>query len=475
MVSLETGERLADLLKRWRWDPVAFIEDCGLGTVYEPQRRIAEAVARHRLTLVCTGNMVGKDWIAARLVLWYWITHPPCTVITTGPRVEQLQEILWAEIRQAYHSSKIPLGGRLLPRAMRLHHGDRWKVLGTVSNDVAKLSGFHNEHVMVVIDEATGVGQAEFEAFLSLAPSPHDRILVLFNPTTRNCYAYHLWCNAIAERLTIPSTASPNFDGRPPSQYVHGLATPEWVDEIRQIYGEDSNYYRVHVRGVWPLSDHDETIPVDWLDAALQREPPPLPQPGDPHWTPRYMGVDLAEGVGGDASVIVVRDENAVLDIWRSRRSRASQVIEVANELADRYGVPDDRIFIDIVSSYEVYRYWRDQGRAVMPFQGGERAWDSRRFVNRRTESYWRFRDRLRPEHPHPFSMGGLPHDVKSMLRAELMALRHTVQSDRRIALERKSAIKHKLGRSPDIADALAMTFSHPMRARISFRRMRGL
>lgn len=461
-----------DLITRWRNDPLAFISDCGLGTPFPAQQRIAHAVRDHRVVLVASGNMVGKDWIAARLVLWYWITHPPSTVITTAPRLEQLQEILWAELRGAYMSSRVPLGGRLLPRAMRLSAGEHWKVLGTVSNDVTKLSGYHNRHVMVVIDEATGVEQAEFEAFLSLAPSPHDRILALFNPTRRDCYVYRLWCSGAAECITIPSTDSPNFDGRPPERYIHGLATPEWADEIARIYGRQSNYYLSHVLGLWPLAESDETIPVEWLDAAMTRPPEYSPDTQPPGEV--YMGVDLGEGVGADNSVIVVRNETGVLAVWRSRRARATQVIEKAEELADEYRVPDANIYIDVVSSHDVWRYWRDRGRMIRGYNGGERAHDGRRFANRRTESYWRLRERLAPDAPRPFGFGAMDYEDRHLLRAELAALRHEVLSDRRIALQPKRKLRRLLGRSPDLADALAMTFSHPLHATYRTRRARS-
>jgi hypothetical protein len=79
-------------------------------------------------------------------------------------------------------------------------------------------------------------------------------------------------------------------------------------------------------------------------------------------------------------------------------------------------------------------------------FKGGEKARQEKRFANRVTESWWMVREWVQ-------AGGKLPNDPA--LIGQLTSRRYSIQSDKRLVLESKD----KMSKSPDEADALAMTF----------------
>ena len=97
-----------------------------------------------------------------------------------------------------------------------------------------------------------------------------------------------------------------------------------------------------------------------------------------------------------------------------------------------------------------------------MRFNGSEasvgRAKDGsgRIFENRRAEAYWRLREALNPDQPGG-SIVELPDSAE--LRAELTSVTY-IPDIVKIQVEPKVKVKSRLGRSPDLADAVVMAFA---------------
>jgi hypothetical protein len=93
-------------------------------------------------------------------------------------------------------------------------------------------------------------------------------------------------------------------------------------------------------------------------------------------------------------------------------------------------------------------------GAHVRRFSAGEQAHDPKRFANKRSELWWevgRERSRLKT-----WDLGVVDDDVI----AELTCPRYRLEgSHGRVQVESKDEIRKRLGRSPDIADALLMAF----------------
>ena len=83
------------------------------GEPYSKQEDVLRGVAESRRTSVVGCNGSGKDWAAARAVLWWLHTRSPSKAVVTGPTSRQVDHIVWNEIRHAYAGSAGRLKGRM--------------------------------------------------------------------------------------------------------------------------------------------------------------------------------------------------------------------------------------------------------------------------------------------------------------------------------------------------------------------------
>jgi hypothetical protein len=81
----------------------------------------------------------------------------------------------------------------------------------------------------------------------------------------------------------------------------------DFIDQVRNTYGELSNQFRVRVLGEFPLSDEDTIIPRELMELALTRDVQPLQV--KPIW-----GLDVARSLTGDKSALAKRQGNVLLE-----------------------------------------------------------------------------------------------------------------------------------------------------------------
>ena len=147
---------MKSLLASWIDDPVRFSIDCFGEEPDHLQRPIFEAVAEHDRIAVRSGNGPGKTWTAAKLGLWFFVTRPKSIVVTTAPTWQQVQRILWKEIRA--NISKAPILKPFLylpPRDAEVlmikrdgSYGDDWAMIGRASDRKENMLGFHAPYLM---------------------------------------------------------------------------------------------------------------------------------------------------------------------------------------------------------------------------------------------------------------------------------------------------------------------------------------
>ena len=166
----------------------------GLGNCgyWARQLEICESVSCYPVTLVPTGNAVGKSFLAAGLLHWFLFTRPGSLVVATAPTQVQLEEVLWKEVERAYLGARIPLGGRLLRSPLKVDLGGGWQALAYSTTKVERFSGHHATDLFAILDEASGVADEIYEAISSLNPS---RELLMGNPL-RPSGAFYDRCHA---------------------------------------------------------------------------------------------------------------------------------------------------------------------------------------------------------------------------------------------------------------------------------------
>ena len=170
---------------------------------------------------------------------------------------------------------------------------------------------------------------------------------------------------------------------------------------------------------------------------------------------PVVLGVDVAR-FGDDKSIIYARQGLATLEITKKHGIDLFQFSEVLMHKMTEH--KPDATFIDSVGlGAGVVDMCRHKNYDVTGINVGSKPSNEGQFVNKRAEVWWRMREWLE-------AGGAIPEDPE--LRLELVTPLYSYDSANRIKLEKKEDMKARRESSPDIADALALTFAQPVAKR---------
>ena len=131
-----------------------------------------------------------------------------------------------------------------------------------------------------------------------------------------------------------------------------------------------------------------------------------------------------------------------------------------AAELVQRFGIKPNRVVYDRSGLGEGFgAMLRNAGiTGAIGFLGGSEArGHQKKFENLKSASAWQLRTRLNPaQTADPFA---IPPELAAQLRPELQAYTYETTGKDKNQLTDKKTITARLGRSPDLADALIMSF----------------
>ena len=433
-------------------DPAGFLRDVLRCEPWEMQVTMAESVRDHPRVSVVSCNSLGKDWLAARVALW-WTFARRGYVILTGPTERQVRYILMKQVRAAFAAAP-ELPGELY--ALELRVSEDSGILAFTSDNADRLTGFHHPRLLIIITEGQGVEDAAYEAAQACCTSPANRLLVCGNPT-RPTGAFVRAADSDAwHTLTIPASAHPNvISGR---EEIPGAVSREWVQMMREEYGEGSSIYRSRVLAQFPTESLEGLLNRAWIRAAFERhEDKEFTKVAALH--PLLLALDIAR-FGPDSSVLAVVRGPIVQQLitWRgaSITDSVDKVIGHAERLMDcRSARP--RIVVDEPGmGGGAIDILRAKGWPVTAFNGAAKARDARRFLNQRAESHWKLRELLENNRV------ALPRD--SALEEEGLAVEWqlTVASGT-VQMLSKDTMRATLGRSPDRLDAVVMGLGYAM------------
>src|SRR6185369_8574327 len=249
-------------------DPVGFITDILDEQPWTIQTEIAEAVRDYPYTAVpsCFGS--GKDWIAARLVAW-WVSTGGIAV-TTADTFRQVRDILWRELRKAHVRGGLP--GNIPAVECR------WEIVGSDAFAIGikpedynpeGLQGIHGRRVLVVLDEANGIGSDLWDAAKGLVVNEDSRILAIGNPHEPQG-AFHEACRSKTWHVIhISVFDTPNFTGEPvPEKAQAELVSPFWLEQRRAEGLEGTPWWQAKVLGQFPDTASNAVIPLAWVEQA---------------------------------------------------------------------------------------------------------------------------------------------------------------------------------------------------------------
>jgi len=393
-----------------------------------------------------SGHGIGKSALTAWLIRWIMDTRPFSKGIVTANTAEQLRTKTWAELAKWHHMGvtkhwyHLNSGGGSM-NMYHLDHRETWRVDAQTCREENSeaFAGLHAAQAtpFYIFDEASAVPDKIFEVREGGLTDGEPMTFDFGNPT-RNTGRFfenmqgrfrHRYLRRHIDSRDVKITNKRLFQG--------------WIDD----YGIDSDFVKVRVLGQFPSAGELQLIPSADVRECINLEV--VVQPHDP----MIMGVDVAR-FGGDQSVIYLRQgrdaESQGVHKFRGMDTMqlAAKVVEIARDKSP------DTVLIDGggVGGGVVDRC-RQLGLDVVEINFGSKATQPG-YANMRAQMWGNLRDAIKEGIR-------LPDDPD--LVSDLTGLQYGYTLRNELKLERKEDAKKRGLPSPDIADALALTYAIPV------------
>ncbi|MFZ8932375.1 MAG: terminase [Bacteriovoracaceae bacterium] len=393
-----------------------------------------------------SGHGIGKSALTSWIIKFIMDTRPFSKGVVTANTSDQLKTKTWAELGKwhsisltkeffKYSASKGNLS------LVSTQHPETWRCDGLTCKEEnsESFAGLHAATAtpFYIFDEASAVPEKIFEVAQG-GLTDGEPMWFLFGNPTRNTGYFRQCFGRLKHRWTTKQIDSRDVDG------TNHKLFKTWVDD----YGEDSDFVRVRVRGLFPRAAVLQLIPSDLVDASMGRH-----LPKDKYaFAPKALGVDVA-WYGDDRNCIWLRQGLYAKLLWQGREVDSIDLAGLIATYEDQYRT--NATFIDAGMGNGVIDHLRRLGRnPVAVYFGGKSI--KPKYNNKRAEMWG--------EMLEWFKLG--PSIPKSAdIFEDITAPEYHMTLNGKIQLERKEEMKKRGLPSPDLADGLALTFAQPLAA----------
>lgn len=437
--------------------PVEFVEDIIGATPDSDQAAILRSVKENQMTSVRSGHGIGKSAVEAWAIIWFIMTRPFPKIPCTAPTQHQLFDILWAEVSKWTRNNKA-LQNELIWTKEKLYikgYPEEWFAVARTASKPDALQGFHADDVLYIIDEASGVDDKIFEPVLGSLSTKGAKLLMCGNPTQLSGFFYDSHNKNRASYKTF------HIDGRNSSR-----VSQEFVKTIIDMYGENSDVFRVRVAGEFPLAEDDIFIPLPLVEKSISTDYSVTSVPDLVH-----IGCDVAR-FGDDKTVIGYKVDEKVT-FYKKRQGQdtmktADDIILLGEELVQRYKLTDpipvkvddggvgggvvDRL--RQIKRNDPKRFWWLE---IYPVKFGQRI--KHKYYHDSTTYMMSVVKKLLK----PFDDNGLIKSIELILPddddlvAQLSGRKYFITENSKVRIESKEAMKKRGRPSPDEADCVLL------------------
>jgi len=292
---------------------------------------------------------------------------------------------------------------------------------------------------------ASAVDDLIYEVLSGALTTPGSKLVLTGNPTQASGKFYDAFHE---QRDRFKTFHVPTFGSR--------WVEPGWIEEQAANFGEHSNAYRVRVLGEFPSSDDDGVIPLELIEAAVNRDVAPL-QTVRPIWA-----VDVA-WMGSDRSALAKRQANVQMEPvkwWRGKDPSQLSGLIHGEWLDTGENMRPAEIVVDVIGiGAGVASNLEKEGLPVRRCNVAESPAAGDRFSRLRDELWWKGRTWFEAR------------DCRIMrddaLIGELSLPKYEILPNGKTKIESKDDLAKRGVRSPDLADAFIMTFAGNERSRL--------
>lgn len=432
----EPGTPLEDMEGPDEWQ-IQILKDIGeqLKKGKDLQTAIQEAVA--------SGHGIGKSALISWLIHFAISTHENTRGVVTANTEGQLRTKTWPELSK-WHNMFIAKD-LFTYTATAIFSSDKdyektWRIdaIPWSKNSPESFAGLHNQgnRILVLFDEASAIDDVIWEVTEGALTDANTEIIwcAFGNPTRnsgrfRECFRKYrkFWNTYQIDSRTVKMSNKAKIE--------------EWLE----AYGEDSDFFKVRVRGVFPSASDLQFISTEIADKAQKQSY----KPEAFEHLPVIIGVDPA-WTGSDSLEIVMRQGYSMKSLASIPKNdddwRMAQLIA---QFEDEYKA--DAVFIDMGYGTGIYSIGKQLGRKWRLIEFGGKSNDPV-YLNMRAYMWGQMKEWLREG-------GSIPPNDQA-LYDDIVGPEAIIDKNGRIQLESKKDMKDRGLPSPNKGDALALTFA---------------
>jgi hypothetical protein len=466
--SLLEGLQFEDDYATWQEEywarPAEFVRDCiqfdpGDGLTPYQETALQELGKGGR---ICVRSLhgAGKTAMAAWVVLWFSLTRDgrDWKVPTTATAWRQLTKYLWPEIHkwgrrvrwEVVRREPFREKAEMLDLSLKLRTGEAFALASTDPNAI---EGAHATHLLYLFDEAKAIPDVIWDAAegafattvkgeaLGLAISTPALPAGRFYEIQKRKPGYEDWWVA---HWTLPEVVAAE------------RVDPDWAEQRRIQWGERSAVYQNRILGEFAVQEEAAIIPLSWVELAIERW-----RDWDRGGRVTALGVDVGGGLeSGDASTIAIcHDWLRIAEVRKYEMAvdPAQATMELAGLVGGILRAKGGVAYVDALGiGAGVLHRLRELGLRAEGFvasrktgykdQSGELG-----FANWRAAGWWLLREMLDPRSEFEVYLPDDPELIGDLTAPQLKAINSASQ----ILVESKDDVIARLGRSPDVGDAV--------------------
>lgn len=311
MIQDELGSRLI----KYRDYPVEFVRDVFNVEIDPWQEEVLRALATNQKVAVAGCRGIGKDFVVSLGIWWYLCVFDFPKIVCTAVKEDVLKDNLWPELSSMmrrspliqklfnFQATKISAKGAEEEWFAVARVAARRSGMGGGAAQAEGLSGRYAKYTLYVIDEASGVDAATFDALEGSANTPNRKMIVIGNPLRRD----GRFAKIFLDKKTRSGWWTRNVSYLE-SKRTSGTKELRAIREaFRDNYGVKSVQWVAGALGQFPDENSDNTVFTRAeLDVAASRFIP------DDEGLQLQIGVDVSR-MGSDETVFYARRGNKSL------------------------------------------------------------------------------------------------------------------------------------------------------------------
>jgi phage terminase large subunit len=414
---------------------------------------------------VRSGHGPGKTHTAA-LLATIFNTAWPGRIVVTAPKLAQLRTRVWGALRkinaraEPWFRSTHTIHDTAVywhrPNEKgRLIEDRNWCILAETASQPENLAGHHEQFMMVIVEEASGVSEQLWPVIFGALSSGTVVILVAISNPTKKVGTY-------AESHLSPKLADKFFRYHVSLQNSRRI-NRAWVDTMVAKYTADSPIVKVRCYGEFADDDALQLIATQWVTDAHERE-----ELNDGSVARLRVSIDVADGGENETVITAMKHLVSRRRLLKMKRYSfpqhvssilaADEAEKIFYELGGVQGV-DDFVVDSLGVGAGTAGTLMLRGHSVIGYQGGAASSNPLRFRCRRVQSFLGMRDDFRDGRIE-FAEAAFDGDDADELMAQLTSIRLKVSTDRVEDLQTKKEMQDDGIKSPDMADSLALQYA---------------